>query len=46
VGAFSSPSGAQPLVHVLPGDLGRLGFDHESERITQRLAEERTGEPF
>jgi hypothetical protein len=46
VGALAGPAAPKPLLDVLTGDVRRLGFDDESDGITECLAKERAGELF
>jgi hypothetical protein len=42
--ALPRPTAAKPGIHVVTSDVSGLGFDYESERITQRLTQKRAGE--
>ena len=43
VGALGGPPGAEELLDVLCGHFGRLGLDHEADRITQGLSQYQAG---
>ncbi len=46
VGPLPGASGLEPSLDVNPGHLGGLGLDHESQRVAQRLSQNRPGQPI
>lgn len=46
VSPLPRPAGSEALFHIGSSHFGGLGFDNEAQRIAERLAQERPGEPI